>query len=129
MKVLNMVRWQLVLAGLAALMFITPSAHSQEITNTVFDDGPNVTTFSQPSAAERSAEPVPVAAAVPSMNEVASIQASLATNHRALIDSPWVTAGLTLLLFTCIALSAIGESKRLKRNGYASRRYPSYRGA
>ena len=130
MKLRKLIRWQLILAGLGAALFLTPSAQSQEITNTAFDDGPNVVAFAQPDVvAQPSAEATPAQAVAPSVNEVASIQASLAPQHDALIDSPWTLVGLTALLLACLALSAIGESKRTTRRPYAARRYPSYRGA
>jgi len=127
MKIRKMVRYQMVLAGLAAAMFFAPSAHSQEITNSTFDDGPNVTTMSQPSAAQPSVQQVavqPDAAA----KEIASIQGSLEPSNTASMDSPWVAGGLTVILLTGVAVAAIGESKR-KRNSYAARREPSYRNA
>ena len=123
-----MVRGQLVLAGLAVAMFFTPTAHSQEITNSTFDDSTNVAGFAQSSAAQPSAQQIPVATAAPTVNEMTSIQGSLAPSNAALIDSPWVAAGLTVLLLSCVALSAISESKR-RRNSYAVRRQPSYRNA
>jgi hypothetical protein len=129
MEFRKMFRGQLILAGLAAALFFTPAAHSQEITNTEFNDGPYVTTFAQPDGAQPSAQAVPVPVAVPSVNEVAAIQASLSTPQVALIDSPWVAAGLTVILLAAIALTAVGESKRIRRNTYSGRRTPSYRGA
>jgi hypothetical protein len=129
MKLRKMIRWQLVLAGLAAAMSFSPSAHSQEITNTAFDDGPYVTGFAQPTAAQPSAQVIPAQTAVPSVNEVAAIQASLSTPRAVVMDSPLVAAGLTLLLFICIALYAIREPKRTNRGSLSGRRYASPRGA
>jgi len=131
MKLRKMIRWQLVLAGLAAAMLLTPSAHSQEITNSTFDDGPNVAAFDQTSAAQPSAQQAPVASNAPALNEAAATEAALptTTNQETWVDSPWLSAGLTLLLFACIAVSVIGGSKRAKQNSYAARHYPSYRGA
>jgi len=126
-----MVRGQLVLAGLAAAMLFTPSAHSQEITNSTFDDGPNVAALDQTGAAQPSAQQAPAANNAPAVNEAASSKASLATttNEETWVDSPWLSAALTLLLFACIAVSVIGRSKRTKQNSDAARHYPSYRGA
>src|SRR5215467_10607006 len=129
MKVRQIVRGQLILAGLAAALFVTPAAHSQEISNATFDDGPYVTSFAQPDLAESPAQTAPAQAAVPSLNEVQSIQASLVMPKATMLDSPWVAAGLTMILFAAIALAAIAESKRVRRNSYSGRRYPSYRGA
>ena len=130
MKVSQIVRGQIILAGLAAALFFTPAAHSQEITNAVFDDGPNVTTFSQSSVAQSSAPAaVPAQAAVSPVKEAAMAQSSLSTSARpnALIESPWVAAGLTALLLATIALYAI-ESKHSNANSYSRRPYSSYRG-
>jgi hypothetical protein len=129
MKLRKMTRWQLVLAAVVAAMLFTPSAHSQEITNTAFDDGPYVTGFAQPTTAQPYAQTVPAQAAVPSVNEVAAIQASLSTPRAASMDSPLLTAGLTLLLFIGIALAAIRELKRTNRDSLSGRRYASPRGA
>jgi hypothetical protein len=128
MKFSKMVRWQLILAGLATALYFAPAAQSQEITNTPFADGPNVTTFAQPEAAQPSAQ-LPAQATAPAATEATPVQASLTTQRTALIDSPWVAAGLTLLLFTVIAVYAIGDSKRVRRETYVGRRYPSYRRA
>ena len=130
MKFRKMVRWQLILAGLAAALYFAPVAYSQEITNTAFDDGPYVTTFAQPDVAAQSSAPsVPAQAGVPSLNEVTAVQASLSTPTVTLVDSPWVTAGVTAMLFALIAVAAIGEAKRIRRSTYSGRGYPSYRRA
>jgi len=130
MKLRKMVRWQLILAGLAAALYFAPAAaYSQEITNTAFDDGPNVVTFAQADVVQPSTPSTPSQTGVPSLNEVTAIQASLSTPHAALIDSPWVAAGLTAILLAVIALSAIGGANRTRRTAYSSRRSPSYRGA
>lgn len=129
MKLRKMVRCQLILAGLSAALYFAPAAYSQEITNTAFDDGPNVATFAQADVVQPSTPSTPSQADVPSLNEVTAIQASLSTPHVALVDSPWVAAGLTAILFAAIALSAIGGAKHTRRNAFSSRRYPSYRGA
>jgi len=114
MKVCKMVRGQLLLAGLALALLLTPAAHSQEITNATFDDGPNVTTFPQYDVA------LPVAQAVPaSQNDLQPVQSSLASPRAALIESPWVAASFTVILFLTIALSVVGGPKR-------TRRYTSY---
>jgi hypothetical protein len=123
MKFRKMVRWQLLLAGLSAVLFFTTPAHSQEITNTAFDDGLNVTPYPQPVVAQPSTQAAPVQTALP------SIQASVSTQNPALLDSPWVTAGITLILFICVALSAVGESKRANRNSLSGRGYASHRRA
>jgi len=129
MKLRRMVRWQLILAGLAAALYFAPAAYSQEITNTAFDDGPYVTTFAQSDVAQPSTPSTLAQADVPSLNEVTSVRASLSTPNVTLVDSPWVAAGITAILFTAIALFAIGEAKRTRRNTYSGRSYPSYRRA
>jgi hypothetical protein len=128
MKSRKLIRWQLILAGLGTALLFTASAQAQEITNTAFDDGPNVTSFAQPSADQSAVASTQTQPGTPSIREFAAIESSLSAQHVALIDSPVVAAGLTLLLFVCIAISAIGESKRVKRNGYV-RRYASNRSA
>jgi hypothetical protein len=122
MKLRKMTRWQLVLAGLAAAMLFTPTAYSQEITNTAFDDGPYVAGFAPPATAQSAAQTVPAQAAVPSVNQVAAIQTSLAAQPGASMDSPLLTAGLTVLLLMLIALAAIRE-KSTNRGALSGRRY------
>ena len=124
MKLRKMIRWQLVLAGLGAALLFTPTVKSQEITNTAFDDGANVAAFSEPAPAQISATAVPEESAVPSGTEAAAIQTSFSVERASLLDSPVVTAGLTLLLLACIGLSAVSESRRSRRN-YSDRTYSS----
>jgi len=127
MKIRNIVRWQLILAGLAAALYFAPAAQSQEITNTAFADGPNVIAFAQPDATQPSG-PSTAQTLAPAANEALPVQASLFTPPVASLDSPWAAAGLTFVLFAVIALAA-GTSKRARRGAYSVRRYPSYRGA
>jgi len=127
MKIRNMVRWQLILAGLAAALYFAPAAHSQEITNTDFADGPNVVAFTQPAATLPSAQAATQTMS-PAANEPVLAQASLSMPAGISLDSPWATAGLTFVLFAVIALAA-GNAKRVRRGTYSVRRYPSYRGA
>jgi hypothetical protein len=124
MEFRKMVRWQVVLAGLGAALLFTPVVKSQEITNTAFDDGPNVARFSEPAPAPISAAAVPQHSAVPSGTESGAVETSFSMERASLLDSPVVTAGLTLLLLACIALSAVSESRRSRRN-YSDRTYSS----
>ena len=127
MKIRKMVRWQLILAGLAAALYFAPAAYSQEITNTDFADGPNVIAFTQPAATQPSAQAATQTVS-PAANEPMPAQASLSTPTVISLNSPWAAAGMTLVLFAAIALAA-GMSNRGRRGAYSGRRYPSYRGA
>jgi Ca2+/H+ antiporter len=49
MKVQNIFRMQAIVIGLGAALFLATPAPAQEIVNTSFSDGPNVTTFAQPA--------------------------------------------------------------------------------
>ncbi|HVM74793.1 MAG TPA: hypothetical protein VMT75_04060 [Candidatus Saccharimonadales bacterium] len=128
MKTRKLVRWQLMLAGLAAALYFTPVAQSQEISNTAFPDGPNVATFAQVEAAQRSAQAVPAQAAALSAAEVEPVRDSLTAQPTgtALFNSPWVTAGLTVLLLAGVTLSYVNRGRR---NSYSNRGEASYRGA
>jgi di/tricarboxylate transporter len=50
MKVQNIFRMQAAVIGLAAALFVASPAPAQEIVNTSFNDGPNTTSFDQPTA-------------------------------------------------------------------------------
>jgi hypothetical protein len=50
MKVQNIFRMQAIVIGLGAALFLASPAPAQEIVNTSFNDGPNVTSFDQPTA-------------------------------------------------------------------------------
>jgi hypothetical protein len=50
MKVQNIFRMQAIVIGLGAALFLASPAPAQEIVNTSFNDGPNVTPFDQPTA-------------------------------------------------------------------------------
>ena len=129
MKTRKMVRWQLILAGLAAALYFAPVAQSQEIVNTAFPDGPNVTTFAQVDVAQPSAQVVPVQPPASLAVEASSIQASLTQKPSALLDSPWVTAGLAVLLLAGVTLSAITEYRRARGISRATLRQGAYRSA
>ena len=129
MEVQKTIRWQLILLSCSAALLFTPTVKSQEITNTVFDDGPNVAAFSEPAPAQGVATAVPVQSTNPPVNEVATIQTPFSVERVSWLDSPVVAAGLTLLLLVCIGLSAISESKRSRRSNSSRRTYPSIRRA
>jgi hypothetical protein len=129
MKTRKMVRWQLVLAGLAAALYFAPVARSQEITNTAFPDGPNVTTFDSGEAAQPSAQVVPVQPPASLAVEASAIQASLTQKPSTLLNSPWVTAGLTILLLAGVTLSAITEYRRVRGTSRTTPRQAAYRSA
>ena len=62
MKLQSIMHQGLVIAGLSAVFTLFPaSTRAQEITNTEFTDGPNVTTMAQPSAPEQAADASSVA--------------------------------------------------------------------
>jgi hypothetical protein len=123
MKLRTMTRWQLALAGLAAAMFFAPPAYSQEISNTAFDDGPYVAGFDSSTTAQSAAQTDPGQAPVPPVNQVAAIETTLAAQPAASLDSPLLTAGLTVLLLMLIAIAAIREPKRANRGDLSGSRY------
>ena len=56
MKLQNMIRSGLVIAGLGAVMAFPGSVWAQEITNTTFSDGPDVVALEQSNASAQSAD-------------------------------------------------------------------------
>lgn len=121
MKLQHIIRQGLVIAGFSAVFALYPaSTRAQEITNTEFNDGPNVTTMAQPSApqqvADASTATLPSAQAIRA-NE--SIGASGRSEQASLVQVPapsdsWVTTSL-ILGFGLISIYALAEAKRANR--------------
>src|ERR1700756_3360389 len=118
MKLQSIIRQGLVIAGFSVVFVMWPAAvRAQEITNTEFNDGPNVTTTAQPSApqqvADASTATLPSAQAIRA-NE--SIGATGRSEQASLVQVPapsdsWVTNSL-VLGFGLISLYALAEAKR-----------------
>jgi hypothetical protein len=100
MKFQNILRTQAVLIGLGATLLLAGATRGQEIENTSFDDGPNVTTVSQPAPSVSALVSLPATAqSTETIAPVAPQQAALS------VVSP-VEGGLMAFLILCIALLA-----------------------
>ena len=118
MRFQNIIRTQLVIAGLGTVLLFAGVAKGQEISNTAFDDGPNAVPFAQPVPAQEAG------------NSFSALPSAHATTAKAAIDRP-VTAqqtlgeqeqstiliwiGAVLVWIGAIGLYARGPAKHLTR--------------
>ena len=126
MKFETIIRKGLIIAGFSALLVLLPaSVKAQEISNTEFSDGPNVTALVQPSVSQQAAtSTMPSAEA---LRATESISASAQPEQASIIQVPapsdgWVTASL-LVGILLIALYALAEAKRATRMLSSTRGY------
>lgn len=117
MKFQKMIRMQMILTGLAAALLLASSAKSQEITNTAFNDGPNVVPFEQfvPDQV-----PVKSTAAVTdsqAARSIAQTSTSSVSQEAGLVQTQegWMTTAL-LICIGLVSLYALSEAKRANRN-------------
>jgi hypothetical protein len=123
MKFNTTIRKGLVIAGFAAFALLPATLKAQEITNSEFSDGPNVTALAQPTAAQQTngtmTYTLPAPQAIMATTAVASSavdpqQAELVSLPSVSTDE-WIVAGLA----TCagmIVLLAVAEIRRAHRN-------------
>lgn len=119
MKFQNIIRTQIVLAGLGAALLLPISAKSQEVENATFNDGPNVVAFAKSSPAQ-----APVAAST-SPADVNAVQPIRVTSLATITEQAgfaqdqssvnWQTPVL-LICIGVLALYALVEAKRANRN-------------
>ena len=127
MKFQNMIRTQLVLAGLGAALLFAGSASAQEIVNTEFSDGPNVVALAESSPAQPTLATSPMQAASTQVQSEDSNEVSVADSLAggdSLVQDPTEGAWLTTTLLICMALIAIFALAAAKREdrGFRSRR-------
>jgi len=128
MKLQNIIRTQLVLAGLGAALLFAGFASAQEIVNVDFGDGSNTVAIEQPATAQPTLVPNPAQAA-------SAVVKSEDTNNTTLTDSlvggdslvqdPTAGAWLTTTLLICMALIAVyalAEAKHEERTFRSRRR-------
>jgi hypothetical protein len=121
MKFQNIFRMQAIVIGLGAALFLASPAPAQEIVNTSFNDGPNVTSFDQPttpaaaqvtaaqSAAGKSTTSAPaVAAAAPVVKNEAVVAVENSAERWVIISSFF---GILML-----ALYALAEIRRARKS-------------
>ena len=118
MRFQNIIRTQLVIAGLGTVLLFAGVTKGQEISNTPLDDGPNAAPFAQPVPAQGAG------------NSLSALPSAHATTAKAAIDRP-VTAqqtsdeqkrstiliwiGAVLVWIGAIGLYARGPTKHLTR--------------
>ena len=128
MRFQKMLRTQLIITGLGAALLFAGSVNAQEITNTEFNDGPNVTAFAQPTqsvSAQVTPASTPVMSEFEARNAVATISMPVVSDDGTLASSEaerWAVAGIlfvavVVILFYCAAeLNALAELKRANQN-------------
>src|SRR5215472_4392003 len=103
MRFQKILRTQMIITGLGAALLFAGAVRAQEITNTEFNDGPNVTAFAQPTQSV-SAQVAP--ASTPVMNEfeakiaVATISMPVVSDDGTLASSEiehWAVAGILFM--------------------------------
>jgi hypothetical protein len=123
MKLNTTIRKGLVIAGFAAFALLPATMRAQEITNTEFSDGPNVTALAQPAVAPQADATMTYTIPAPQAMMATSVVASSAVDPQQaeLVSLPsvstdeWIIAGLA----TCaamIVLLAVAEVRRAQRN-------------
>ena len=113
MRFENIIRTQLVIAGLGAVLSFPAVTKGQEISNTAFDDGPNAAPFAQPVPAQgagNSSSTLP--SATPAIDGPVAAQQTTDEQKRSAVLI-WI--GATLVWIGAIGLYARGPAKRLTR--------------
>ena len=128
MKFQNMIRTQLVLAGLGVALLFASSASAQEIENAAFYDGPNVESLEQATATQ------PTVAANPKQANSVALQsedtndtpvADLGGGNKPVQDpmgGAWLMTTCLLISMALIAVYALAGAKRDDRNLRSRRR-------
>ncbi len=119
MKVQNIFRMQAIVIGLGAALFLTTSAQAQEITNSSFDEGPNVVAFAQPSPTTAASALNSPAANSDVMTSAAMVSTPVVAQESAVsLWTPvegWLFVAF-LISVALISLYALVEAKRANRN-------------
>ena len=119
MKLQMILRMQAVVIGFAGVLLLASSVPAQEIVNTNFADGPNVTPFAQPSAApvasdlRATAEEPPAAMAAAMISEPPVVRET-GISLRTTLEGWLITS--FLLGIAIVALYALSEAKRANRD-------------
>jgi hypothetical protein len=118
MKFDTTLRNALVLAGLTAAVALSPArSKAQEITNTQFNDGANVTALAQPTAYQQSAS----RAALTGTDAVPAGEPIARTQQASVLQVPEKASEVRIItsLLICgslLALYAFAEARRANRN-------------
>jgi hypothetical protein len=115
MKFQKIMQTQLVIAGLVTVLLFPGVTKGQEISNTAFDDGPNVAPFAQPVPAQgagNSSSTLPSARTTPAIDGPVAAQQTTDEQERSAVLI-WI--GATLVWIGAIGLYARGRAKRVTR--------------
>jgi hypothetical protein len=120
MKLQNIFRMQTIVISLGAALFLATSAQAQEITNTSFDEGPNVVAFAQPAPAPAASNLSSPASNSPAMTPGSAMISTpiVVQESAASLWTPvegWLFAAF-LFCTALISLYALVEAKRANRN-------------
>jgi hypothetical protein len=128
MKIQNIFRTQAIVIGFGAALLLASSAPAQEIVNTEFNDGPNVTAFTQPAPSAPTATSSSAsadsnaAAASPAAISTAVVTSEAVTSFETSAEG-WLIAtvffGITMLV-----AYAVAELRRANRDLKAHKGYP-----
>jgi len=119
MKFQSIIRIGIVFAGMAtAFTFLAGTTKAQEITNTEFNDGPNVAPLAEPAASQQSASlALSGSDAMRAGESIANVEQpdEMGVLRVAAKDANWVTISL-LMGIGLVSLYALAEAKRARRN-------------
>jgi hypothetical protein len=110
-------RAQMMVAGLGMALLCAGATRAQEIVNTSFDDGPNVTGFSQPAAPAANA--ATVTASQPMAANAQSSAAAEPANETQSAKLLWI--GVSLVWLGAIGMYFSGPAKRFAGEMRAAR--------
>jgi hypothetical protein len=120
MKVQNIFRMQAIVIGLGAALLLASPAPAQEIVNTSFNDGPNVTSFDQPAAPAAAQVTAAQPAAANSTASAPAIAAAPVVTNEALVTvensaERWVIIS-SFFGVMMLALYALAEVRRARKS-------------
>lgn len=133
MKIQNILRTSAIAVGIAAAaLFLASSVRAQEIVNTEFSAGPNVTAFSQPAATAPVSAESTMADTNTAVPPAMTVSAPVVT-EQALVSfensaERWLIVSL-MFGGAMLVVYAIAEVRRANREMYLRARTPLTRGA
>ena len=128
MRFQSIMRTQLVVAGLAAVLSVPGVSRAQEISNTAFDDGPNVAPFAQPVAAQGAASSLSKLPSASDTPEMVASDAPVAAQKNIGEDETsailiWI--GAALVWIGAIGIYFLGPAKHFARELRVFRNSPA----
>jgi hypothetical protein len=127
MKIQNILRTQAIVIGFGAALLLATSAPAQEIVNTEFNDGPNVTAFTQPAPSAPTAASSSASADSNAAAPAVAISAPVVTNEALASFETSAEGWLIATVFfgiTMLVAYAVVELRRANRDLKAHEGYP-----